>query len=266
MHERERRQIILHRLAERGLVTVRELTEAMDASEATVRRDIVRLAELGLLRKVHGGAESLDEGPAHHPLAGQPFQVSRTMNVEKKRAIARQAVELCREGESIIINGGSTTYMMTEFLIDRRLQILTNSFAIAEQLLARSQNRIILPGGEIYREQNIILSPFGNDITQNHYAAKMFMGAQALGPMGVMEVDPLLIQAEQKLINQAEKLVVMVDSTKFRQRAGLILCPLERVQLVITDDDAPDSAVQMLEAAGVEVIVVPLERAASSAA
>ena len=74
----------------------------------------------------------------------------------------------------------------------------------------------MLPGGTIYREQNIILSPFDNDVTRNFYARRMFMGAQGLGPLGLMEADPLLIQAEQKLIDQADELVVLVDSSKFR--------------------------------------------------
>ena len=83
--------------------------------------------------------------------------------------------------------------------------------------------------GTIYREQNIILSPFDNDVTRNFYARRMFMGAQGVGPLGMMEADPLLIQAEQKLIDQADELVVLVDSSKFRQRSSLILCPLDRV-------------------------------------
>ena len=94
-------------------------------------------------------------------------------------------------------------------LASRRMQILTNSFPIAEHLLKHSKNTILLPGGTIYREQNIILSPFENDVTRNFYARRMFMGAQGLGALGLMEADPLLIQAEQKLINQADELVVL---------------------------------------------------------
>ena len=116
------------------------------------------------------------------------------------------------------------------------MQILTNSFPIAEHLLRNSRNTITLPGGAIYREQNIILSPFENDVTRNFYARRMFMSAQGVSPIGVMEGDPLLIQAEQKLINQAEELVLLVDSSKFAARSSLILCPLERVHTVITDD------------------------------
>jgi DeoR family ulaG and ulaABCDEF operon transcriptional repressor len=113
----------------------------------------------------------------------------------------------------------------------------------------------MLSGGTIYREQNIILSPFDNDVTRNFYARRMFMGAQGLGPLGLMEGDPLLIQAEQKLIDQADELVVLVDSSKFRQRSSLILCGLSRISTVITDEGVEDREAAMLEAAGVALVV-----------
>ena len=140
--------------------------------------------------------------------------MSESENVAKKRAIAREAVALCNEGDAIIINGGTTTFQMVHYLTARRLQVFTNSFAIAEHLVKHSKNQVMLPGGSIYRDQSIILSPFDNDVTRNFYARRMFMGAQGVGALGVMEQDALIIQAEQKLINQADELVLMVDSTQ----------------------------------------------------
>ena len=108
---------------------------------------------------------------------------------------------------------------------------------------------------DLYREQSVILSPFENDVTRNFYARRMFMGAQGLGPLGLMETDPLLIQAEQKLIDQADELVELVDSSKFRQRSSLILCGLKRIATVITDSGIEDRHASMLEEAGVQLIV-----------
>ncbi|MEL6887559.1 MAG: DeoR/GlpR family DNA-binding transcription regulator, partial [Pseudomonadota bacterium] len=159
------------------------------------------------------------------------------------------------DGESIIINGGTTTFQMVHPLASRRMQVFTNSFPIAEHLLKHSKNSVMLSGGTIYREQNIILSPFDNDVTRNFYARRMFMGAQGLGPLGLMEADPLLIQAEQKLIGQADELVVLVDSSKFAQRSSLVLCALDRIHTVITDEGISDQAASMLEAADVTLIV-----------
>ena len=168
---------------------------------------------------------------------------------------------LCEDGESIIINGGTTTFQMVFPLATRRLQILTNSFPIAEHLLRQSKNTILLPGGTIYREQNIVLSPFENDVTRNFYARRMFMGAQGLGAHGLMEADPLLIQAEQKMLNQADELVVLIDATKFERRSSLILCALDRIATVITDDRIDDRPAAMLEGAGVRLIVAEAARA-----
>ncbi|TIQ02310.1 MAG: DeoR/GlpR transcriptional regulator, partial [Mesorhizobium sp.] len=102
--------------------------------------------------------------------------VNETLNAAQKRAIAREAVNLCQDGEPIIINGGTTTFQMVHFLTGRRMPIFTNSFPIAEHLLKHSKNTVMLSGGTIYREQNIILSPFDNDVTRNFYARRMFMG------------------------------------------------------------------------------------------
>lgn len=254
MHEKERHRVILSAVQEKPVVTVQEMVELTDSSEATIRRDIATLHVQKKLRRVRGGAEAISP-PQFPGLAGRPFSVNETINIAQKRAIAQKAVELCSDGDSIIINGGTTTFQMVHPLAAKRLQIFTNSFPIAEHLLKHSKNAIMLSGGTIYREQNIILSPFDNDVTRNFYAKRMFMGAQGLGPLGLMEADPLLIQAEQKLINQADELVVLIDPSKFARRSSLILCPLERITTVITDNAIRDEDRQMLETAGVNLIV-----------
>ena len=254
MHETERHRIILSAVQDRPVVTVVDLCGLTGASEATIRRDISTLHMQKKLRRVRGGAEAIAP-PQFVGLAGRPFAVNETMRTREKQAIARAAVNLCEDGESIIINGGTTTFQMVHPLASRRLQVFTNSFPIAEHLLKHSKNTIMLSGGAIYREQNIILSPFDNDVTRNFYARRMFMGAQGISPLGLMEADPLIIQAEQKLINQADELVVLVDSSKFEQRSSLVLCPLRRIDTVITDERIPDKAAAMLEAAEITLIV-----------
>jgi len=235
MHETERHRIILSAAQDRPVVTVGDLCGLTGASEATIRRDIASLHMQKKLRRVRGGAEAITP-PQFVGLAGRPFVVNETLRSREKRAIARAAVDLCEDGDPIIINGGTTTFQMVHPLASRRCQVM-------------------LSGGAIYREQNIILSPFDNDVTRNFYARRMFMGAQGIGPLGLMEADPLLIQAEQKLIGQADELVVLVDSSKFEQRSSLVLCPLSRIDTVITDDGISDKAASMLEAAEITLIV-----------
>ncbi len=254
MHEKERHTIILSAIEERAVATVADLCNLTQVSEATIRRDIAALHMQKRLRRVRGGAEAVNP-PQIVGLAGRPFSVNETRQIKQKQAIARCAVDLCEDGDSIIINGGTTTFQMVHPLALRRCQVFTNSFPIAEHLLKHSKNNIMLSGGVIYREQYVILSPFENDVTRNFYAKRMFMGAQGLAPIGLMEADPLLIQAEQKLLNQADELVVLVDSTKFDNRSSLVLCALDRIDTVITDEGISDKSAAMLESAEVTLIV-----------
>lgn len=254
MHESERHRIILSAVEGRPVVTVTELLGLTGASEATVRRDIATLHVQGRLRRVRGGAESLAP-PQYAGINARPFAVNEGIRLAEKRAIARAAADLCEDGAPIIINGGTTTFQMVHPLSALRLQVFTNSFPIAEHLLRHSQNTVLVPGGAVYREQNIILSPFDDDGSRHFAARRMFMGCRGIGPLGLMEGDPMLVQAEQKLIGQAEELIVLCDSTKFSARSSLLLCPLARIHTVITDDGISDRDARMLDAADIRLIV-----------
>lgn len=255
MHERERHRIILSAVQEKPVITVQDIAELTEASEATIRRDIAALHVQGKLRRVRGGAEAVHP-PQLGNLAARPFRVSESLNIDKKRAIARAAVELCEEGDSIIINGGTTTFQMVHYMSARRFQVMTNSFAIAEHLVKQSKCTVNVPGGAIYRDQSLILSPFENDAIRNFYARRMFIGAQGISALGVMEPDALVIQSEQRLMRQADELIIMVDSSKFSRRSAMILCPLESVSTIITDDGISDEAAAMVESVGVRLITV----------
>ncbi|MEM7710802.1 MAG: DeoR/GlpR family DNA-binding transcription regulator [Pseudomonadota bacterium] len=264
MHENDRHRVILSAAQDRAVVTVADLVELTGASEATVRRDIAALDEAGRLRRVRGGAESMT--PRAQPgLAGRPFAVNATQRQAEKAAIARAAVEMCADGEPIIVNGGTTTFEMVHGLASRQLSVLTNSLPIAQHLMTNSRNQILLPGGALYREQQIVLSSFQNDITQHFWARRMFMGCLGLAPIGVMEGDPLLVRAEEKLMARADELVILADASKFAGRSSLVLCPLDRIHTVITDDGIPDAAARMLEAADVRLVTVSPTGAARAA-
>ncbi|MGV3576108.1 MAG: DeoR/GlpR family DNA-binding transcription regulator [Devosia sp.] len=254
MHETERHRVILAAAQSHPVVTVAELCEVTGSSEATIRRDIASLDEQGKLRRVRGGAEAINP-PAQGGLVGRPFSVNETINIAQKRAIARAAADLCSDGEPIIINGGTTTYQMVHHLTTKRVSVFTNSFAIAEFLIHNSRNPVVIPGGTVYREQNVILSPFGGVVASHFYAKRMFIGCQGIGAHGLMEADPMVVQSELGLIGQADELIVLADSSKFTGRSSLILCGLDRIAAVITDSGIRDEDRQMLETAGVRLIV-----------
>jgi DeoR family ulaG and ulaABCDEF operon transcriptional repressor len=270
MRERQRVEIVRDLLAARGFLSIADLMAATGVSAASARRDAGRLAAAGYGERVYGGIQAvrgaLSRRMTPESLGTQAFDVSRAINVEAKRAIARRALEMCIDGDAIIINGGTTTYEMAEFLRHTRLKILTNSYPLAEFLIRETQNRVALPGGEVYRDQKIIVAPFDDDAIQHYSARIMFMSAISIGPLGVIEGDPLIARAEMKLLRRADKLVVLADASKFAQRGSLVVCPLTRIHALITDRAAPPEAVAMLRDAGVETIFVDPEPRATEAA
>jgi len=252
--ERERHHLILKIVNERSFASVGDLVELLAASEATIRRDINALAERGEITRIRGGAEAVSPRHEAH-LVGMPFAMSQAIHAPQKRAIARAAAQLISPGESIIINGGTTTVALVEFLADHELDILTNSFPIAAQLLATSRNRITLPGGTIYREQNIVLSPFENDVIGNFWGNRLFTGCYGVNRFGMMETDPLIVQAQRKLLKRSENVVVMADSSKLRRKSSMVVAALESITTLVTDSGASPEELDVFKAAGITVVV-----------
>ena len=258
MLEKMRQKKILDILDEKQFASVRFMADQLESSEATIRRDITKMAESNLLIKIRGGVEAIKKsGMAHSKphLKGSVFLEDVGKQVQAKRQIAKKAVELCEEGESIIINGGSSTYMMSEFLGGKDLSILTNSFVLAQELLINSENQVTLPGGELYREQGIVLSAYENDTIQYYHATKMFMGTPGICSYGVMESDPLLIRAEQKLRKRADKLIVLADHSKIGTRSNFVFSTLNEVDILITDNEADEAILKTFEEEGVQIIL-----------
>ena len=193
MHATERERAITDILKTRGFIAFRDLETLIDASPATLRRDLERMAVEGRLVRVHGGARLADSKPdeAQH-LSGPPFHVNVTVNRLQKEAIGRAAAGLCTPGEGVMINGGSTTLQMCDHLDGLNLQVLTNSLHIVSALAHQAGTRILVPGGALFKEQNIILSTRGEDNMPRFHAPKLFLGAASVGAGGVMEPDPVL--------------------------------------------------------------------------
>ncbi|UTA48358.1 DeoR/GlpR family DNA-binding transcription regulator [Simiduia sp. 21SJ11W-1] len=268
MLERQRHQLLLELLDEQQFASVADLTTQLNSSEATIRRDLIKLHKEGRLEKIRGGAQRLQGAPMPSTkthITGSAFLVNKDKATTAKRAIAQRAVQMCDDGELIIVNGGSSTFMMGEFLSQRDVSVLTNSYYLAQYLCDNGQNQVTVPSGEIYRKQGIILSPFENDSIQNYRSKLMFTGTAGIGEFGVMETDSLLVRAEQKLRKQAEKLVVLADSSKLGHKSNFILYPIDEVDVLITDDGADAQMVESIRAHGVEVILVPLAQSIAQA-
>ena len=153
-----------------------------------------------------------------------------------------------------MIDGGSTTLQMCRHLEGLNLQVLTNSLHIVSALLAQPGTRVLVPGGSVFREQNIILTAAGDETMPRFHAPRLFMGAAAVGAQGVMQADVVLVAAERRLIERAEELILLVDSSKF-QGSGNVVCNLDEIDIVVTDKGSSKRDLAMLRGAGIQVIV-----------
>jgi DeoR family ulaG and ulaABCDEF operon transcriptional repressor len=267
MLEGERHRIINNLLSLKGFVRVGDLVDRTGVSEATIRRDLTRMEKEGLLRRVHGGAElspaaggqRTGKAPGRQEVDGSGFELPlesrKNLHVREKGRIAAAAVSLIEDGETIIIDGGSTTFHMLESLMSKQLTVITNSFAMAGFLVKNSRSQVIVPEGMIYPDSQLILSPFETAVLQNYSASKVFMGAEGIDAKGITNTNALLIQAERAMIERASELIILADSSKFHRHGHLRLCGFDKVSIIITDAGIDTDSKQTAEAAGVKIII-----------
>ncbi len=259
MHAEEREHAILNALRRTGFVTYRDLESALDASPATIRRDLARLESERKLVRVHGGAKSIGEDNSKQPglaLKGTPFDTALHQNLAAKRAIAKAAAALCRPGEGIIIDGGTTTFQMCEHLAGLGLQVLTNSLHIVDALLPQADTQVLVPSGTIFREQNIILAPAGEASMPNFHGTKLFIGAESVSSRGIFQADTILVASQRRLLDLADEVILLVDSSKLSDSSGAIVCGVDRVDTLITNRSASSARLEELKSSGLKNIIL----------
>ena len=254
MHAEERERAILSLLGKRGFISIRELDRRLTASSATIRRDLDRLEIAGRIVRVHGGAKM--PGAPVRNLRAFPVQEYIERNTAAEAAIGKEAASLCVPGESIIIDGGSTTLQMCPHLDGLHVEVVTNSLHIVSALLSQATTRIYMPAGALFREQNIVFSPFNDDGTSLYLASKMFIGAASVSPLGLMQTDLILLQAQRRLMARAREVILLVESTKFRSPIGEAVCPLGEIMTIITDNGIAGDHAKLVERSGAKLIVV----------
>lgn len=275
MHLQDRWKRIIDELNSERVTSVEELTERLGVSPATIRRDLNELHELGHLLRVRGGATRADS-TIHNPRAGDgerrsgltgqsAFADSVITNAAAKRAIARLALSYIMPGLSMIIDGGTTTFMMASMMADEPYHVLTTSVPILQCLFERPRIKVTLPGGELFRDQSIILNPYDDGILQHFAAQRMFIGCQALTRNGLLQTDTLLVQSERRLMERASEVIVLADSSKIDAPASLSVCPLKDIDVLITDENIDPSAVRWLNAHDIDVRIAKIEDKAAAA-
>lgn len=249
----ERRRRICELLREQGRVTVEALAGRFGTSQVTIRADLSMLESAGALTRTHGGALSVPE-------ADQPLNVKQLQHYAEKVRIAEAAAGLIRDGETIILDSGTTTAEIARHIRTLELKsvnVITNALNIAALLVDVSFVRLIVPGGILRRDSNSLSGPMAEAALGTLQANRLYLGADGIDPqLGVM--TPHLAEAElnAKMIAISREVVVVADASKFTRRNISLIARTEQVNILITDRGAPAEAVEQLRIRGVEVRLV----------
>ena len=248
-----RRQHIIDLLRQRktGAVSIVELSQELRVSEMTIRRDLDFLEKKDLLRRVHGGAVAFTlEEP------GTPFH-ERTSEADfQKKAIAQVAARLVRDGETIILDAGTTTRELARNLVGRnKLTIITNNIPVAEVLAQYPKINTILLGGIL---KHIEVCTVGSMVKQSlSYltADKFFLSAAGISlKRGITDPDMAEVEIKQAMMRAADEIILLADSTKVNIAALVQIAQIREINKWVTDDNAPPEIVAAFESEGVEVI------------
>ncbi|WP_433425320.1 DeoR/GlpR family DNA-binding transcription regulator [Microtetraspora malaysiensis] len=251
MESSDRIRAIMNALRAADSVSVAELAAAHGVSEMTIRRDLDELAQQGVVRRVRGGALSL-------LLRGEepPFGVRAREAVEAKRRIAAEVAALLSDGEAVLLDSGTTLLEVARAVRDRRLTVLPLGLQAAQELAAAPRIRLVLPGGEVRQGELNFVGP----LTEASIGALRFDTA-VIGCCGLSAEHGLTahdlpeVAIKQAAIASARRVVAACDSGKFGRTAFGAVCPLDRLDVVVTDEGVPREQHDALAAAGVVVRV-----------
>ncbi|RIY32315.1 hypothetical protein CJP74_04780 [Psittacicella melopsittaci] len=246
---------LLEELRVRKVMSVAQVAEYLGISEITARRYIKALDYEGRLKKVRNGCQCIQPSQPKGEQDWNSTNVVEASNYDEKRRIARAAANLCKDGDSIIINCGSTAFLLGEEICNRDITVVTNYLPLLNRLIEKHRGNTVVIGGQYYPERNLFIT---NEVSQNlHYAAKfMFTSGSGLTEQGLFKNDLISLLAEQKLISQVETLVCLVDSDKVGQRVGSLFASPKNFKIVITGRQANKRIVAALQEQGIIVILV----------
>ncbi|HVO13461.1 MAG TPA: DeoR/GlpR family DNA-binding transcription regulator [Vicinamibacteria bacterium] len=229
-------------------VDLSTLCRLLDSSESSVRRDLIALEGEGLLRRVHGGALSRRTGKPQADFASH----SRSLPEEKAR-IARLAASLIEDGQTVILDGGSTVAAVARELVERTLRVVTNSLPIAEVLEEARGVDVTLTGGYLDRQWGVMLGPVCEQMLGELAADVAVMGIGGVTEKGFSNNNPLVVGSERKMIEVSRRVMIVADHTKFGRGAMVPVAPLEVADVVVSDTGLPAPFQARLRAHDIEV-------------
>ena len=251
MHATHREMAILEELKLSGSCRIQDLARRLDVSEETIRRNVKKLATKGLVRKVHGGV--------YLPEAAQEASFTQRMNEnpEAKRRIAARLAGMIRNGDSLILDIGSTTAYVARALRGHQdLFVVTNSLAVAQTLATRNNNRVFMAGGELRSHDG---GAFGHEairfVRQFSVRYAVLSAAAIDEENGFMLFDMQEAEFSREIMRAAENTIIAADAAKFGRHAPIRLAAPEEIDTLITDAPPPPDIAAMLAEASVRTVI-----------
>jgi DeoR family transcriptional regulator, fructose operon transcriptional repressor len=251
MKAAERQLRIRQMLESRDFLALDALCRELEASESSIRRDLDVLEEEKALRRVYGGAVPVQPPP------GRAFDYaaeSARLGAEKDR-IARRAAALLEDGQTVILDGGSTVAAVARALSQRSLHIVTNSLPIAEILEDQRSIELTLTGGYLDPRLRVLLGPFCEQMLSAIRADALILGIGGISEAGFSNNNTLVVGSEQKMIAVAARVILVADHTKFGRGGMIPVAPLSAAHVVVTDAAVAPHWADLLRSQGVEVLL-----------
>jgi DeoR/GlpR family transcriptional regulator of sugar metabolism len=233
----ERRDQIVELLKARGYVNAGELSELFSVDGSTIRRDLAFLEKTGRVMRTHGGllpAQDASEGDT-------PYNVRRNLNTQEKTAIAVAALSEIKDGQSMILDNGSTVFQLALALKARKnITVITNDLMTAMQLSQHPSITLHVAGGVMLHNVYTLVGPDTTKKFEHMHVDWAFLGAEGVHfESGITNINTVEIPVKQAMIAAAERTVVLADSSKIGYRALSHVCLLDAIDHVISDDRRP---------------------------
>ena len=235
MLQQERLQMIMEEIRRESAVTVTDMAEKLNVSESTIRRDIAYLDEIGDVKKVFGGAVSVEPGTQRRIIAGEKGMAEKSvLNVEEKRAIGKHAATLIQDGDFIFIDAGTTTGLLIENLTNKNATYVTNGIRHALRLAERGFTVYVLAGQAKYLTE-VIAGALACENLSRYEFSKSFIGTNGIdAEMGFTTPDIEESMVKSEVIRRSEQAFVLADNTKFGMVSSVSFADIEDVT-IITD-------------------------------
>ena len=246
----ERRQRVLDLVSKRGFIALADLARSIRVSESTLRRDLDYWHQQGTLRRTHGGAIFVGDA------ASLPALEERSASQrDEKQAIAKAAAGRINDGDTVLLDGGTTTLEVAKLLVGRSLQVVTNSLPIAQLFASRREADLVMLGGYVYPKTGVALGPLTICMMEDLHVHQTILSVGGLSGRGLFNSNLLLVETERQMMRCADEVVVVADHTKFGRPALAFLCEWKDIDTLIVDQPLAHNQRAMLGAADVRLIV-----------